>query len=82
MLNLLAFNRWWDTGKVEEIYLEPYKRPLFYKIEKFLNDRQIILIYGMRRVGKTVLMYQLIDSLLKGGVDKKHILYFFYIKIF
>jgi len=76
MLNLLAFNRWWDTGKVEEIYLEPYKRPLFYKIEKFLNDRQIILIYGMRRVGKTVLMYQLIDSLLKGGVDKKHILYF------
>lgn len=76
MLNLITFNRWWDTGRVEDIYLKPYKRPLFYELEKFLDTKQILLIYGLRRVGKTTLMYQLIDWLLKKGVGKKHILYF------
>ena len=76
MLNLITFNRWWDTGEVEKVYLKPYKRRLFYTIKKFLEKRQIILIYGLRRTGKTVLMYQLIDFLLKSGVDKKRILYF------
>jgi hypothetical protein len=76
MLNLVTFNRWWDTGKVEDIYLKPYKRPLFFSLKKFLNIRQILLIYGIRRVGKTTLLYQLIDFLLKKGIDKRDILYF------
>jgi len=76
MLNLITFNRWWDTGKVEEVYLKPYKRRLFYNLKKFLDVRQILLIYGLRRVGKTTLMYQLIDYLLKNKVSKKNILYF------
>lgn len=76
MLNLITFNRWWDTGRVEETYLEPHKRPLFHQLENFLEARQILLIYGLRRVGKTTLLYQLIDHLLKEGVNKKHILYF------
>jgi len=65
MLHLITFNRWWNTGKVPEVYLKPFKRKLFNKILKFLDTRQIILIYGLRRVGKTILIYQLIDYLLK-----------------
>jgi len=76
MLNLITFNRWWSTGKIEDVYLKPYKRTLFYELNKFLETRQILLIYGLRRVGKTTLMYQLIDSLLRTDIDKKHILYF------
>ncbi|MFH0795937.1 MAG: ATP-binding protein [Candidatus Omnitrophota bacterium] len=76
MLNLMTFNRWWDTGRVEPIYLKPYKRPLFFELIKFLDTRQILLIYGLRRVGKTTLMYQLIDFLLEKGTEKKIILYF------
>ena len=76
MLNLITFNRWWDTGQVEQAYLRPYKRPLFYQLTQFLDNRQILLIYGLRRVGKTTLIYQLIDLLLKKGVDKKTVLYF------
>lgn len=76
MLNLITFNRWWDTGKVDEVYLKPYRRKLFYNLQRFLDVRQILLIYGLRRVGKTTLMYQLIDYLLKSGVNRKHILYF------
>lgn len=76
MLNLITFNRWWDTGRVDNIYLMPYKRRLFYRLTRYLNVRQILVIYGLRRTGKTTLMYQLIDFLLKEGVPRKQILYF------
>jgi predicted AAA+ superfamily ATPase len=77
MLNLIAFNRWWDTGRVEDVYLKPFKRPLFYELMKSMDMRQIIIIYGIRRVGKTTLMYQLIDHLLRNGVNRKNILLLF-----
>jgi predicted AAA+ superfamily ATPase len=73
---LFKFNEWWETGKISGKNLEKYKRYLFYKIQKFIEDRQIILITGLRRVGKTRLMYQLIHSLLEKGIDSKKILYF------
>lgn len=73
---LLKFNEWWETGGVGEKNLENYKRYFFYKIQKFVDDRQGVLITGLRRVGKTKLMYQLIDTLLERGVEKRKILYF------
>ena len=76
MLNLITFNSWWDTEKVPPLLLKPYKRGLFSKLVEFLGDRQILLIYGLRRVGKTTLLYQLIDHLLEQGVERDHILYF------
>lgn len=76
MLNLITFNRWWDTGRVEKIYLKSYRRSLFSTLNKFLDVRQILLIYGLRRAGKTTLIYQLIEHLLKNKVNKKSILYF------
>lgn len=77
MLHIATFNRWWITGNVDKIYLKPYKRDIFHTIvKKFLNARQILLIYGLRRVGKTTLMYQLINHLLQNKIDKKHIFYF------
>ena len=41
-----------------------------------LSHRQITIITGLRRVGKTTLMFQLIDALLKENVNPFHILYF------
>jgi predicted AAA+ superfamily ATPase len=41
-----------------------------------MKDRQILLITGLRRVGKTTLMYQLIQHLLDEKVKSLHILYF------
>lgn len=76
MLNLITFNRWWDTGRVDNIYLKPYKRKLFFRLAQYLDTRQILVVYGLRRTGKTTLMYQLIDFLLKKGVPRKQILYF------
>lgn len=76
MLNLITFNRWWDANQVDEIYLKPYKRGLFYSVIDYLDDRQILAVYGIRRTGKTTLLYQLIDSLIKKGIPAKNILYF------
>jgi len=50
-----------------EFYLE--------KIEPFIDKPVIKIITGMRRVGKSVLIKQLIDLLGKRGISKKNILY-------
>ena len=73
---LFRFNEWWDSGKVNETNLEKYKRYLFPKLLKFLQDKQIILLTGLRRVGKTRLLYQIIQYLLDKNVNPKKILYF------
>ncbi|MGI0141612.1 MAG: ATP-binding protein [Candidatus Micrarchaeales archaeon] len=69
------FNIWWRTGKVREELLAKYERHLFGKIQKYLKLRHIILIYGLRRVGKSTMLYQLISETLKSA-DADHILYF------
>lgn len=73
---LSKFNEWWTAGRVSGRNLKEYKRHLIKQVFKFLPDRQALLLAGLRRVGKTVLMYQLIQYLLDRGVPPKHILYF------
>ncbi len=73
---LTRFNPWWTTGRVREALLERFKRKAYHAAEKELERRQATLIWGMRRMGKTVLTYQLIDRLLRGGTSPKNILYF------
>ncbi|MDG6988719.1 MAG: ATP-binding protein [Nitrososphaerota archaeon] len=73
---LARFNPWWTTGKVREALLERFRRKAYYAAEKELERRQATLIWGMRRMGKTVLIYQLIDKLLRSGTSPKSILYF------
>ncbi|HJH28317.1 MAG TPA: ATP-binding protein [Methanosarcinaceae archaeon] len=73
---MIQFNDWWKTGHVRNEHRKEKRRTLFTEIEKYLPDRQIIGITGLRRTGKTTLMYQLIDHLINSGVDPKNILYF------
>lgn len=73
---LSRFNSWWTMGRVREALVEKYRRKLYQDLSKNLKRRQALLIWGMRRVGKTVLVLQLIDDLLKTGVDPRFILYF------
>ncbi|MDG6910092.1 MAG: ATP-binding protein [Nitrososphaerota archaeon] len=73
---LVRFNPWWTTGEVREALLERFKRKAYFAAEKELGRRQATLVWGMRRMGKTVLTYQLIDKLLGDGTNPKDILYF------
>lgn len=73
---LYNFNEQWKDKKVPERFKGTIKRDSFYKIKDYLKERQILSITGLRRTGKTTIIYQLIDSLLENGVDPKNILYF------
>jgi predicted AAA+ superfamily ATPase len=72
---LERFNPWWKTGSTREELLRKYRRELFQDIASQMHTRQIVLVWGLRRVGKTTLMLQLIDSLLK-STKQLNILYF------
>lgn len=69
---LTAFNPWWKTGAVNPKMTKTYKRFAFHEAMKRLdqNDlRRIVVLTGTRRVGKTTIQYQMIDTLLKRGID-------------
>lgn len=69
-------NPWFKTGKVPESKLEPFVRREFSILENDLDRLDMAtLLIGARRVGKSVLMYQLIDKLLKSGVESNRILF-------
>jgi len=60
---LAPYNPWWQTGEVKT---EVFKRPIFHRIYQDLFDlKQIISITGPRRVGKTTILKQIIQSLIQ-----------------
>jgi predicted AAA+ superfamily ATPase len=69
------FNEWWFTGKIRKELALPFKRYAFSKILENLKERQVLIITGLRRVGKTTLLYQTIEKLLEIEEPNK-ILYF------
>lgn len=73
---LEEFNEWWFTGKVPAELLKPFQRRVFDELLADIERRQVLAITGLRRVGKTTLMYQLIQHLLNSGVEPTHVLYF------
>lgn len=69
-------NPWFKDNLVPPSQLEPFRRREFSTLEKDISKLDMAtLIIGARRVGKSVLMYQLIDKLLKEGIDGKRILF-------
>lgn len=74
--DLTFFNPWWDDGRLPERLRKPIKRSIFPQLVEYLTSPQIISLVGLRRTGKTTLMYQLIEFLLSSGVANENILYF------
>ena len=74
---LPLLNGWWSKGRVGADLLKDYRRDAFGEIERLVVDyRPITLITGLRRVGKTTLIFQLIGRLIERGTDPRKILYF------
>jgi predicted AAA+ superfamily ATPase len=77
MEELLIQNEWWETGEVSKEKAKAYRRKVLREVKEiFFNYKQILILTGLRRVGKTTIIYQLIEDLLKEGTDPRHILYF------
>lgn len=76
-LNLSITNPWWNNEKINEQFLLGRKRKEFDDIIEKINNKRILSIIGPRRVGKSTLIYQTINYLLKERkVDAKRILLF------
>ncbi len=75
---LSAFNPWWKTGSVNPKLSKTYKRFAYHEAMKRLKDtsiRRTVILSGTRRVGKTTIQYQMIESLLSSGVSPQKILF-------
>ncbi len=69
-------NPWWRDGTVSNELALPFKRKAFEDLIRLAKLRPITMVSGLRRVGKSTLLYQLIQHLLEEGVEAKKILYF------
>lgn len=69
-------NPWWFGGRVPEELAPHYRRELFKELAGLLSRRQAVAITGLRRVGKSTLLYQLADHLISSGTKPTNLLYF------
>lgn len=72
-MNIEKHNPHW---KKDFFYTFELHRNLFDKLVKNISNRQIITISGLRRTGKTILMKQLINFLIKEKIGRTNILYY------
>jgi len=64
----------WRRG--QQFTAKPFKREIFSQLEQQLKRKQILALYGLRQVGKSTLMKQIIEQLLAQGVKSTNIIYF------
>ncbi len=75
---LWQYNPWWRTPLAIKEESKPQKRLAYYEALNTLMHRSIrrfAVLSGMRRVGKTTILYQIIDHLIDEGINPKNILY-------
>jgi uncharacterized protein len=71
--SLKDFNHWWEeTFLFKDNFVE---RDDYKEILKFMQEKQIIALSGLRRVGKTTIMLKLAEDSI-GEYKKQNILYF------
>jgi len=70
---IISYNPWWD-----EIFTFNYKEREIYttEIKKQVRSSQIIALTGIRRVGKTTILYKIITDYITQKTDPKSIFYF------
>jgi len=76
---LSAYNPWWKTGSVHPNFIKVFRRFAYYEAIKRLDQvdlRRAVVLTGARRVGKTTIQYQIIDTLLRRGIPPQKIVFF------
>lgn len=73
---LAPFNPWWRKEAISD--LPTWKRSAFHELIKWVTNppaHRAVMLSGPRQVGKTTLLLQTIDQLIKNGVPPANILY-------
>ena len=71
---LNEWNPWWENKELIN-KLKGKPRPKYKDLLDSIKIREITIITGVRRSGKSTLMYQIINDLLNSGTDPKQILF-------
>ncbi|MBQ3104746.1 MAG: ATP-binding protein [Lachnospiraceae bacterium] len=75
---LRQYNPWWRTPSAIKAESKPQKRTAYYEVLKMITHntlRRFAVLSGVRRVGKTTILYQLMERLIDDGINPKNILY-------
>ncbi|MCM1287648.1 MAG: ATP-binding protein [Clostridium sp.] len=75
---LRQYNPWWRNPYTIKEESKPQKRIAYYEALKMIKHktiRRFAVLSGARRVGKTTIMYQMIENLIDEGINPKNILY-------
>ncbi len=72
-MNLIKYNRHWENGFK---YPFPNARSIFSKLVDKIPQKQIVEIAGLRRTGKTTLLFQLINHCIQSGQNPFSLWYF------
>lgn len=75
---LRQYNPWWRNPSAIQEESKPQKRLAYYEALKMITHktlRRFAVLSGARRVGKTTIMYQMMDHLIGEGVNPRNILY-------
>lgn len=75
---LRAWNPWWEMGieGIKRYEIPLFKREIYQTVKtQFEEGKQIVSVVGMRQIGKSTLMRQMIQDLLNAGVPSESILY-------
>jgi hypothetical protein len=75
---LQNYNPWWKNPESIRADAKPQKRVAYYEAMNVIGSeslRRFAVLSGARRVGKTTIMYQMIEKLLDDGVNPRNILY-------
>jgi uncharacterized protein len=73
---IAQFNPWWRSEPISD--LPKWRRAAFRELNSWMTTPpapRAVLLSGARQVGKTTLMLQVIDGLLRSGVSASNILY-------
>jgi predicted AAA+ superfamily ATPase len=73
---LKKWNPWWAYGNVPKERSGIRRQELLGRITGRIKAKEIISITGVRRSGKSTILYQVIDGLISEGINAKNILYF------
>ena len=72
---LNKYNPWWNNKEIPPSKTNSFKRGDFHIVKSLLEKREIVSIIGPRRVGKTILIHQIIQDLLDSKINPTRILY-------
>src|SRR3989344_8158281 len=71
---LSEWNPWWENKELLKKLIGMHRPKYDYLIDS-INIKEIVIITGIRRSGKSTLMYQMINKLLSIGINPKQILF-------